>query len=68
MQYAFNKAKLANVPLIVSAEPQIYSFFVHQGFQYVKHVDFDLAQWAPPYSGFGLFRLANLIGVGTECH
>lgn len=61
MDYVFNKARSAGVPVAVSAEPQIYEFFKKYGFHDTKHVDFDLAQWAPPHSGFGIFRLAGLI-------
>ncbi|KAE8371403.1 acyl-CoA N-acyltransferase [Aspergillus bertholletiae] len=61
MDYVLNKARSTGVPVTVSAEPQIYEFFKQYGFQDTKHVDFDLAQWAAPHSGFGLFRLAGLI-------
>ncbi|KAE8141607.1 hypothetical protein BDV38DRAFT_278960 [Aspergillus pseudotamarii] len=61
MDYVFNKARSAGVPVVVNAEPQIYGFFKTYGFQDTKHVDFDLIQWAPPHSGFGIFRLAGLI-------
>ncbi|KAE8414454.1 acyl-CoA N-acyltransferase [Aspergillus pseudocaelatus] len=60
MDYVFNKARSAGVPVAVSAEPQVYEFFKKYGFHDTKHVDFDLAQWAPPHSGFGIFRLAGL--------
>lgn len=61
MDYVFNQARSAGVPVAVNAEPQIYEFFKRYDFHDTKHVDFDLAQWAPPYSGFGIFRLAGLI-------
>ncbi|OGM42254.1 hypothetical protein ABOM_009044 [Aspergillus bombycis] len=61
MDYVFDKARSADVAVAVSAEPQIYEFFKKCGFHDTKHVDFDLAQWAPPHSGFGNFRLAGLI-------
>ncbi|KAF7587106.1 hypothetical protein BBP40_007712 [Aspergillus hancockii] len=61
MKYVFDKANTAGVPVTVNAEPQTYEFFKRFGFRDANHVDFDLAKWAPPYSGFGLFRLAGMI-------
>ncbi|KAF9883076.1 hypothetical protein FE257_004110 [Aspergillus nanangensis] len=61
MQYVMGKAKTAGVPVAVGAEPQVYSFFIKHGFEERGHVDFDLAKWAPPYSGFGVFRLTGMI-------
>lgn len=61
MYHAFSKAKVARIPLIVSSEPQVNNFFVKWDFRKGKHVDFNLAKYAPPYSGLGVFRLVNLI-------
>jgi N-acetylglutamate synthase-like GNAT family acetyltransferase len=61
MEYVIDKAKTLNIPVALSSEPQVYSFFKKWGFEDTKHVDVDLAKWAPPYSGFGIFRLAGLI-------
>ncbi|KAJ0422004.1 hypothetical protein BJY00DRAFT_311406 [Aspergillus carlsbadensis] len=61
MEYVFEKAKSLNIPVAVSSEPQVYSYFKKWGFEDTTHVDFDLAEWAPPYSGFGIFRLAGMI-------
>ncbi|CEL10582.1 hypothetical protein ASPCAL13699 [Aspergillus calidoustus] len=61
MEYVLDKAKSLNIPVSLSSEPQVYAFFKKWGFQDTKHVDFDLAEWAPPHSGFGIFRLAGLI-------
>ncbi|RDW86897.1 GNAT family N-acetyltransferase [Aspergillus mulundensis] len=61
IQHVITKAKAAQVPVAVSSEPQSYEFFTKLGFEEVKSVDMDLAQWAPPYSGFGLFKLMSMI-------
>jgi N-acetylglutamate synthase-like GNAT family acetyltransferase len=61
MEYVLEKAKSLDIPVALSSEPQVYSFFRRWGFEDTKHVDFDLAKWAPPYSGFGVFRLAGMI-------
>lgn len=60
MQYAFSKAKAAGIPLIACTEPQVHGFFLKWSFRKGNHADFDLSKYAPPYSGFGLFRLTNL--------
>ncbi|KNG80805.1 hypothetical protein ANOM_010923 [Aspergillus nomiae NRRL 13137] len=46
--YVFDKGRSADVPVAVSAEPQIYGFFNKYGLKFhdTKHADFDLAQWA----------------------
>ncbi|KAH6877206.1 hypothetical protein B0T10DRAFT_609926 [Thelonectria olida] len=54
------RAKDAGLPLIVSSEPAGYDFFLKNGFTKSKHFDIDLRKWAPPYNGFGIFRLARL--------
>ncbi|KAF7554712.1 hypothetical protein G7Z17_g2709 [Cylindrodendrum hubeiense] len=61
VQKAFDKARGAGVPLTVAAEPAAYDFFVKLGFKDTKYVDFDLSKWAPPHSGFGVFRLAGMV-------
>ncbi|KAL4799540.1 acyl-CoA N-acyltransferase [Aspergillus venezuelensis] len=60
MEHLFNHSKALGIPIAVGGEPQVYDYFKKQGFKDVNHVDFDLAQWAPPHSGFGMFRLAGL--------
>jgi hypothetical protein len=61
MKIGFEKAKIENLPLIVCSEPQAYEFFVKKGFGDTKHGDMDLSKWAPPYCGFGIFRLYGMI-------
>ncbi|KAL2863198.1 GNAT family N-acetyltransferase [Aspergillus lucknowensis] len=61
MELVFSKAEALGLPVALSSEPQVYDFFIKRGFKDTKYVDFDLAKWAPPYSGFGMFRLAGLI-------
>ena len=46
--------------MIVCTEPQAHGFYVKWNFRVGKHVDLDLSKYAPPYSGFGLFRLTNM--------
>ncbi|KAF2135232.1 uncharacterized protein K452DRAFT_293378 [Aplosporella prunicola CBS 121167] len=60
MAEAFERAKTAGVLLTVSTEPAAYAFFAKLGFKETNHAEFDLSKWAPPYSGFGAFRLANM--------
>ncbi|KAL3480443.1 acyl-CoA N-acyltransferase [Aspergillus californicus] len=61
MEYALTKAKSLDLPVVFVTEPQVYDFFVKQGFQVTHRVDLDLADWAPPHSGFGVFRLAAMV-------
>jgi N-acetylglutamate synthase-like GNAT family acetyltransferase len=61
IRHVFAKAKAAGVPVAVSSESQAYAFFSKMGFEETKSVEMDLAQWAPPYSGFGAFRLRSMI-------
>lgn len=60
MEYAIGKAKSAGVPLIACTEPQVHDFCLKWDARVGKHVDMDLAKYAPPYSGFGPFRLTNV--------
>ncbi|KAL4749892.1 hypothetical protein BDW72DRAFT_204334 [Aspergillus terricola var. indicus] len=60
IRHVFAKAK-AGAPVAVSSEPQAYAFFTKMSFEETKSVEMDLAQWAPPYSGFGAFRLSSMI-------
>lgn len=66
VQIAFDKAKAEGLPLVVLSEPEAHPFMVKQGFTDRKHVDIDLAKWAAPYSGFGLFRLFEMIWNDTK--
>ncbi|KAL3461728.1 acyl-CoA N-acyltransferase [Aspergillus heterothallicus] len=62
MNYVFEKAKALGIPITISSEPQVHKFFKKHGFQDTKrNVDFELEKWAPPFSGFGTFRLAGMI-------
>ncbi|KAL2830968.1 hypothetical protein BJY01DRAFT_254466 [Aspergillus pseudoustus] len=61
MEFVFERAKALGIPIAVSAEPQLYEYFKKRAFTDRHHVDFELAKWAPPYSGFGTFRLAGLM-------
>ncbi|KAL2822233.1 hypothetical protein BDW59DRAFT_180907 [Aspergillus cavernicola] len=61
MEHMFTKAKSLGLPIALVTEPQVYNFFIKQGFKDTKHVDLDLAECAPPYSGFGIFRLAGMV-------
>ncbi|RSL74664.1 hypothetical protein CEP51_011502 [Fusarium floridanum] len=67
LQEAFRRAHADRVPLALCSEPAAYSFYKNRGFQDTKHVDIDLRLWAPPYTGFGIFRLSGMIrGVEGE--
>ncbi|WAO96772.1 N-acetyltransferase domain-containing protein [Fusarium falciforme] len=61
LQEAFRRAHAGRVPLALCSEPAAYSFYKNRGFQETKHVDIDLRLWAPPYTGFGIFRLSGMI-------
>ncbi|KAM5360142.1 hypothetical protein ACJZ2D_013957 [Fusarium nematophilum] len=61
MQEACSRAEAEGVTLSVCSEPAAYEFFKKRGFQDTRHVDIDLCKWAPPYSGFGLFRLSGMV-------
>ncbi|KAH6689495.1 hypothetical protein F5X68DRAFT_73084 [Plectosphaerella plurivora] len=52
------RCKAESLPLCIQIEPAGYRFFISQGFEDNGHHDFDLAQWAEPNSGLGVFRLA----------
>jgi N-acetylglutamate synthase-like GNAT family acetyltransferase len=55
------KARNAGLPLSLQSEPAAHDFFLKRGFKDTKHVDFNLAKWAPPCTGFGLFRLSGMV-------
>lgn len=59
--HVVNKAKSEGVPVALVSEPQAYGYWEKKGFKDTKHRDIDLAQWAPPYSGFGTFRLFGMV-------
>ncbi|KAH7131001.1 hypothetical protein EDB81DRAFT_905789 [Dactylonectria macrodidyma] len=61
MREAFARAEDAGIPLNAMSEPAAYEFFASQGLKDTKHADIDLSQWAPSYSGFGLFRFRGLV-------
>ncbi|RSM07408.1 hypothetical protein CEP52_005261 [Fusarium oligoseptatum] len=67
LQEAFRRANAGRVPLVLCSEPAAYNFYKNRGFQDTKHVDIDLRLWAPPFTGFGIFRLSGMIrGVEGE--
>jgi hypothetical protein len=61
LQICFDKAKEEKLPLVVCSEPAANDFFASLGFKETEHADIDLAQFAPKYSGFGMFRLTGMI-------
>lgn len=61
LQRAFAEAREAGVPLCVCSEPAARPFFDKFGFVEVLHADMDLSVWAPPYTGFGVFRLTGMV-------
>lgn len=54
------KSKAAGIPLTLVAESESHDFFLKKGFEDVKSVDIDLRQWAPPHSGYGIFRISRM--------
>jgi hypothetical protein len=54
------KSKAAGIPLTLVAEPESHEFFIKKGFEDAKSVDIDLRKWAPPHSGYGLFRISRM--------
>lgn len=60
-QLAIEKAKAEGIPLAVTSEPASYEFFKKLGFKEGKHCEIDLSEHAPPYSGFGVFRLTGML-------
>ncbi|KAF2737629.1 hypothetical protein EJ04DRAFT_510077 [Polyplosphaeria fusca] len=60
VQAAIKKAQEAALPLLFNSEPPVHGFFLKLGFAETKTVDIDLSKWAPPYCGWGLFRLSAM--------
>ncbi|RSL68755.1 hypothetical protein CEP53_002456 [Fusarium sp. AF-6] len=61
LQEAFRRAHAAGLPLALCSEPAAYNFYKNRGFRDTKHIDIDLRLWAPPFTGFGIFRLSGMI-------
>lgn len=61
MQPLLDRSKEEGVPIVTQAEPAGYEFFKSLGFKDTVGADFELAQFAPPKSGFGIFRLQGMI-------
>jgi GNAT superfamily N-acetyltransferase len=61
-----DRCRAEGLPLCTQSEPAAFQFFLNQGFKDDGHCDFDLAQWADPNSGFGVFRLSGVKWVPEE--
>jgi hypothetical protein len=61
MKLCLDRAKTEGLPLVAKVEPGAYEFFLKHGFKDTKHGDIDLSKFAPPYTGFGSFRLSGMI-------
>ncbi|OJJ00779.1 hypothetical protein ASPVEDRAFT_40305 [Aspergillus versicolor CBS 583.65] len=61
LSHVANKAKIEGVPVALVSEPQAYGYWEKKGFTETEYRDIDLAQWAPPHSGFGTFRLSGMV-------
>lgn len=61
LEEAVRRAHADRVPLALCSEPAPYSFYKNRGFEDTKHVDIDLRLWAPPNTGFGIFRFSGMI-------
>ncbi|CVK93481.1 uncharacterized protein FMAN_02867 [Fusarium mangiferae] len=60
MREAFSRTEAEGVVLYLCSEPAAHDFYRKRGFQDIIHADIDLSKWAPPYSGFGLFRWTGM--------
>ncbi|KAF5003514.1 hypothetical protein FDECE_9937 [Fusarium decemcellulare] len=60
LKEAQRRARLQDVHIALCTEPAAYEFYKKRGFKDTMHADIDLCQWAPPYSGFGVFRLSGM--------
>ncbi|PPJ55468.1 hypothetical protein CBER1_08018 [Cercospora berteroae] len=61
LQRGLAEVRAAGVPLCVCSEPAARPFFDKFGFVEVVHADMDLSVWAPPHTGFGVFRLTGMV-------
>ncbi|KAJ5353378.1 hypothetical protein N7452_002352 [Penicillium brevicompactum] len=61
LHLGFNRAKAEGLPVTVGAEAPAHGFFDKLGFRETTHVDIDLREYAPPHSGFGIFRLTGMV-------
>ncbi|KAI0416338.1 hypothetical protein F5X98DRAFT_344189 [Xylaria grammica] len=50
----------AKLPFSLCSEPTHHGFFVSRGLRDLKTVDVDLRKWAPPASGYGIFRMSRM--------
>lgn len=66
MNAAFKYARSEDLPLFVTSEPEAQGFFDKLGMREIKHVDMDLSKYAPPYTGFGLFRMIGMVWSPNE--
>lgn len=58
---AAEKAEAMGLPLVACSEPAAVPFYAACGFKETAHGDIDLAQFAMPMTGFGIFRLTGVI-------
>ncbi|KAF4943781.1 hypothetical protein FSARC_14832 [Fusarium sarcochroum] len=61
-----DRAKTAGIPLVAVSEPASHPFFKSLAFEDGAHYEFDLTEYAMPYSGFGPFRLTRTIWSGDH--
>ncbi|KAI1130426.1 hypothetical protein F5Y10DRAFT_235649 [Nemania abortiva] len=60
LHIAQEAAKAAEIPFSIFSEPNHHGFFINRGLRDVKTVDVDLRKWAPPLSGYGIFRISRM--------
>jgi N-acetylglutamate synthase-like GNAT family acetyltransferase len=60
VQLCIDKAKSAQLPLFLCSVPTSHQFYLKLGFKDVSYVDIDLSNWAPGYSGYGVYRLYGM--------
>jgi GNAT superfamily N-acetyltransferase len=61
LRYAVAEAKVASIPFCVCSEPAARPLFDKHNFLEEVHADMDLSARAPPYTGFGVFRLTGMV-------
>jgi hypothetical protein len=57
---AIEEAKKTALPLFFDSTPAAHEFFLKSGFEDTESFEIGLESWAPPYSGFGAFRLFGM--------
>lgn len=62
IQSYIEKTTVVKLSSFFDCTPAAHDFFLAVGFKDTGYHEIDLAQWAPPFSGFGPFRLYGMTG------